>query len=113
MVLFPNDTLTFYSRGTPTKDGEGIITGYSYILYKAVRADVQPLGSQPVELLPQGLSNLQADDRVAFVDYDSVINPMMKVVSTKTGTSYELLQDSPWINHKFLILRPMQAGQVS
>ena len=112
MVLFPNDTLSFYSRGAAVRDGEGIITSYNYTLYKAVKADVQPLGSQLVDLLPQGLSNLQADDRVAFIDYDAVINPMMKVVSAKPGVTFEQVQDSPWINHKFLILRPVQAGQV-
>jgi hypothetical protein len=112
MVLFPNDTLSFYSRGAAVRDGEGIITSYNYTLYKAVRADVQPLGQQGVELLTQGLSDLTANDRVAFLNYDSGIGAPMKAVSTTTGINYEVLNDSPWPGHMALILRPMQMGQV-
>lgn len=113
MVLFPNDTLTFYSRGTPVIDGEGIVSSYNYTLYKAgVRADVQPLGQQPIELLPQGLSDLNANDRIAFIDPDPGIAAPMKVVSAKTHRNYEVLNDSPWSTNTALILRPIQMGQV-
>jgi hypothetical protein len=113
MVLFPNDTLTFYTRGTQVISGEGIVTGYGYSLYKAgVRADVQPLGQQPLELLPQGLSDLNANDRMAYVDTDPNLKSPMKAVSAKTGVEYEVLNDSPWNSHFVLYLRPLQGGQV-
>ncbi len=112
MVFFPNDTLTFYSRGTPVKDGEGIITSYDYTLYRAMTADVQPAAAA-TEAQLQGLSNVMSDDMIAFVDYDTGVNPVMKVTSTKfPAAPYELVQVAPWNTYRLLLLRPMQAGQV-
>ena len=112
MILFPNDTLTFYSRGASILNGEGIIINYNWALYKAVPADVQATGGR-LTLEQWGLSNLSADARFAVVNFDAQIGPPMKVVSSKTGVTYTVLQSQPWPSHMELLLDPMQAGQTS
>lgn len=111
MILFPNDRLDLYYRGTPNIDGEGIIASYNYTFYKNVPADIQVIGGGTVNVEQWGLSNLSADDRIAFLDLDIVDAPMMKVVSQKTGLAYEMVQDQPYSSYVVVVLRPFQAGQ--
>jgi len=113
MILFPNDTLDLYYRGSAILDGEGIVSSYQYALYKSVPADIQVTGAGSVDPQMYGLSNLNADDRIAFLNLDIVVAPMMKVVSRKTGVIYEMVQDQPYSTYMIVVLRPLQAGQVA
>lgn len=112
MVLFPNDKLDFYVRGTLIVNNEGGPANYQYTLYKSdVRADVQPIGADSVVAQNWGLENYTADDRIVTIDNDANIKNPMKAISQKTGIAYIVMGDQPWPRHTNLLLNPLQGGQ--
>ncbi len=110
MVIFPNDLLAVYTRGTITHDDEGNASGYTYALAKSVIADVQPLTQAMSAPTMWGLSDIDSDSRIATVDVDTIFNEPLKIID-QAGRAWELRGVQPWPNHYNLLMVPFQGGQ--
>lgn len=110
MVIFPNDLLAIYTRGTITHDNEGNATGYTYAYVKSVVADVQPLTFQMASPSLWGLTDIDSDSKIVTVDVDTIFQEPLKIID-RAGKAWELRGVNPWPNHYNLLLVPFQGGQ--
>ncbi len=108
MVRFPNTRLTVYTRGTPTLDSEGGVSGINLVEGPTIRADVQPIGSSPITNETWGISTLKEGARTAVIDVNPAVQPTCVVVDTTTLIEYDVTAVKPWPHHYMLLLDPTE-----
>ena len=88
------------------------LKNYTLTLTKpATPAGIQPKSLTPVELSAFGVSDINENARICFINSDPEIIELMHAQDLLTLKWYEIKATNPWPSHTELLLTPIQGGE--
>lgn|SRR5512147_26778 len=103
-------TVQLYSRTESLGPGSEGIPSYTYQLVASPRASVQPIRLTEATLAQWGLTDIDANAKIAFIPGEFIGGELFLLKDLKTSLRYEIRGTNPWVRHTELLCIPYQGG---
>jgi hypothetical protein len=103
-------TIEIYSRTETMNPANEGIPSYTYTLAKSTRASVQPINLSSTQLSQWGISDIDANSKIAFFPGQFLDGLGYVVKDLKTSAQYEVRGSNQWPNHVEMLCVPYQGG---